>query len=1264
MLVHATLAAAFDLPPVSRYGDAETGIRTNTFDTTQDRDGVIYVASTQLLSFDGDRWQAFPLPGAYAIRRLSFGPDGRLWVAAIGELGWYARAPDRTWVFHSLRPQLPPGERDVGDVWTVAADAAGVTFVTNNRILRWDGTAFTVWAQPTASKLFSTRTPGGVLVHHLETGLYEVDAAGVRLLVAAGILGEAGIPWIERRGALWTFGTSHGFFTYDGQVRRPFAPGLTAFLEANRLSHALRLPDGRIAVGTVRGGIAFVRPSGEIDGFLGAREGLPSSEIRSFFTGRDGELWATTPSHVLRIDVTARSVVFNERSGLPAETIRKFATLNGRLVLAAESGLFRLAENENRFEPLPNFTGRWKDIRGTDRGVIVSGFKGSQIWDGTQATRLHVTNADVLATAPSRHRSGEWLLADGDTIVAAAPGASPRLLLRDLPDFASSIAEDKQGRVWLGSFARGIFTGDPAAGHDVVNASTSATGLPLLTGQTYVRAGADGSIIAVANTGAWYRPADASTFHPVAQYPIGSVGDVSEIDPDGAFWVVQEGSAQSAARVGRILTDGARAWWQTHVVNELAEIGVPRGVFVQALPGDQRLLWIGGTRALLRHAFHARVPLAPAPMPRPPLLRAFVRQAGKAERKLIAGPLPYLTEAIEIELAAADYVRRPLLRLETRIDGLNQAWAPVGADARVMLNGVRDGTYVVRARVVAETGLASEETSFAIEVLPPWWRTAPAYLGGLLAFAATTFFFHRRRVRVLSEQNAILEKRVRQRTEELEAASAAKTEFVANMSHDIRNPLNGIVGLAIALEDTPLTPKQLELVTTLRECSTYLSSLVDDVLDFASIESGKIDLRPGPFAPPELLRSIAETMKSDAIASGASLCLEPDAHLPEHVLGDAGRIQQILVNFVSNALKYAGGQIVLSARVPAQAPDEIEFSVTDAGPGISAADQAALFTKFTRLKSNPRLASIPGTGLGLASCRLLADIMGGSVGLESSPGHGSRFFLRLPLAVSNTPVEAPAATLPNATVLLVEDTDYNAWAAAAVLSRLGLECERARTGAEALRLFGEKRFNVVLLDRNLPDMDGNDVARRIREMESDGEQAVLLAVTAYCTAEDRALCLEAGMDAFVGKPLTPEKLRRVLNETGRRLLTTPPVDIPPAAAESGLDFSLLTYLSDGSRAKLDAHIQRFIASIEDVERQLSAAAAALDFVQLRTTAHRLLGEARLVGSTALAEATTRLESAARSRDGSECTAWLQRVGVEIHAVTAAMHHHRSAGPRA
>jgi CheY-like chemotaxis protein/HPt (histidine-containing phosphotransfer) domain-containing protein len=384
---------------------------------------------------------------------------------------------------------------------------------------------------------------------------------------------------------------------------------------------------------------------------------------------------------------------------------------------------------------------------------------------------------------------------------------------------------------------------------------------------------------------------------------------------------------------------------------------------------------------------------------------------------------------------------------------------------------------------------------------------------------------------------------------------------------------------------------------------------------------------------------------------------------------------------VSNALKYAGGEIRLSAQIPAGAPGEVEFSVADRGDGISEAGQATLFTKFTRLnRTGPH--RIPGTGLGLASCRLLADIMGGAVGVVSRHGEGARFHLRLPLTPAAAPVESTVAQLPNTTVLLVEDTDYNAWAASAVLARLGLSCERARSGAEALALFAANRYNVVLLDRNLPDMDGTEVARRMREIEADTTRSLLLAVTAYCTAEDRALCLDAGMDAFVGKPLTPEKLRKALLDAGRQMVATPTADVAIAAAGAGcpgaapaaadatpaggsdgeiaraaqLDLSVLSYLAGDGEGALPAQIERFLADLDHTQEALTQTRATRDYAAMAAKAHYLLSQARMIGRTSLVAAASHLESAAKRRDASLCDRLLSRVGIELADVREVLRH--------
>ena len=869
---------------------------------------------------------------------------------------------------------------------------------------------------------------------------------------------------------------------------------------------------------------------------------------------------------------------------------------------------------------------------------------------------FYSTLQDAFVAKPSRHWPGSVLISEGRNIVLRDPNGSARVLVQDLPDIAPSIAEDPLGRLWLGTTSRGVLLATPTETPVGAVRGDAAHGLPSFDGPGIAVADRNGRLLIFSPSGGWLLGEDSPAFVPVAGLRPGEILATSDISAGGMLWLAYRENESRPPCIGRIAIAGNHAKWQPHSVEGLWNIGSPSSILAEPTDTGDTVLWIGGTQGLLRHVVSGG-PLAP--QPRAPLLHAFAQGANADTLTPIAGPLPYATRAVLFEFAAPEFAMRPALRMETRIDGIDDRWVPADSSSRRELTAIRDGRYIFRVRTVAETGAISDETNFNFEILAPWWRTTPAIAGLLLALVPAGYGIYRLRVRALQRHNAELERKVSQRTEQLEQASAAKTQFVATMSHDIRNPLNGIVGLALALENTRLDPRQREIVATLRECTTYLSTLVDDVLDFASIEAGRVELRPGPFTPGELLRSVVTMLKADAAVSGASLTVETDPELDTPLLGDAGRIQQILINYVSNALKYAGGRVRLIATIPANSPGEMEFAVVDEGAGISGPEQATLFTKFTRLARAQR-SEVTGTGLGLASCRLLADLMGGSVGVESDPGHGARFYLRLPIVAAQVPVEAPKLSLANTSVLLVEDADYNAWAATAVLAKLGLSCERAHTGQEALRLFGEKRFNLVLLDRNLPDMDGTEVARSIRSLEEDGPRSILLAVTAYCTPQDRALCLESGMDAFVGKPLTPDKLRKILIAAGRRLLTAATMHVSPDAPKPAVDIALLDYMSDGTEQGLVKQVACFLDALAEGETRLTHAATAHDFARLGDAAHYLLSHAKLIGSASLEEAALSLERAARAGDGFAFDELLQRVRREVGAVTEAMRRHRSA----
>lgn len=1253
------IAHDFGFPIITSYWNDAIGDDAQTYCSAQRRDGVLYFGGKTLLSFDGDRWTNTAVPEVSWIQGLDFGPHGRLWTAAEAELGWFQQRPDSRWVFHSLNRYLSPGDVPRGPVLQAFSDGPdGAVFISADRVYRWNGSSFHVWAMPGVRRLNAFRINGSIYVDYRKQGLFRLTAAGPRLLIPQALIGNentGAVIWIDAQPDHWLLATGDGLLMYRHGRTAPFAPAVSTLLRTAAVTCGTRLPTGGYAFGTFRGGIVFMDADGTLDHVLTEKDGLPATSITSLYVDQEGSLWATSPSHIIRVDLDPSSRIFDGRAHLAPQMYRAITRADGHLTVLNGAGVLTLDADRRHFTAIPPLTGSMHDITASPQGLIVSGYRGAWRMTGGKMTTLVSSVGDIQMTLPSRIHPGAYLASEDPNprVVEISPDGSERVIVDRLRAAATSLAEDNRGRLWMGTDSQGAFIAprDPASPAHPESVSQRFH-LPKLEGAAKVRATPEGGVLLFGDKSAWYEPAGSDTLTPVVHFPSRSVIAVSNVTPDGRAWVVHPASRSYAACVAEIIIRHHQARWVPNSVLGFDTIGAPLSIYSETNRAGQPVLWIGGTKGVLRHVVE-RGPMAPRP--RPPLLWAFAREKANAPRQPITGALPFSTRAIEFEFAEPEFARRASIRLQTHIDGVDSGWVPAGADSLRELTAIRDGRYVFRVRAVAESGVASEPTVFSFEVAPPWWRTTPALLLGLAALIPLAYTVYRLRVRTLRRRNAVLEEKVRQRTEELAEASAAKTLFVANMSHDIRNPLNGIVGLTLALEDTRLDGQQREIIATLRECTTYLSSLVDDVLDFASIEAGRVEIRPGPFVPAELLNSVVTTLKSESAKRGALITIETDVEIPAVLQGDAGRIQQILVNYVSNALKYAGGHIRVAASVSTAAPGEIEFSVTDEGPGIPESEQTTLFTKFTRLAA-ARREHIPGTGLGLASCRLLADIMGGSVGVESQPGQGARFFLRLPLvAAAAEPAPMPAdIALPRTSVLLVEDTDYNALAATAVLGKLGLTCDRARNGEEALRMFAANRYNVVLLDRNLPDIDGLEVARRMRELETDGLRALLLAVTAYCTEADRTACLTAGMDAFVGKPLTPEKLRKVLLSAARMLLSTASVDAPAASVGSDLDVTLLKYLADDSENGLSVQVDRFVSTLHEAVEAVATAQQHGTPPALGDAAHHLLGHARMVGATRLIEVAVQFETAARAGDGASVTRLMPVLRNEAAAVTAAL----------
>jgi len=471
-----------------------------------------------------------------------------------------------------------------------------------------------------------------------------------------------------------------------------------------------------------------------------------------------------------------------------------------------------------------------------------------------------------------------------------------------------------------------------------------------------------------------------------------------------------------------------------------------------------------------------------------------------------------------------------------------------------------------------------------------------------------------------------------------EAAARAKATFLAAMSHEIRTPMNGVLGMMDVLEHAGLSAEQLRHVGVMRDSAQSLLRIIDDILDFSKIDAGRMELETLPFTLRGLVESAVDTFAPQARKKGSALFADPSGSGPDWLDGDPTRVRQILFNLVGNALKFTErGFVRISATSAVEADGvRVTLAVQDSGIGMDAAHQTRLFEPFSQADSSTT-RRFGGTGLGLSIVRRLAELMGGGVTVESTPGRGSRFIVTLrcgfataPSPVATRVIAAPAAPRADTPLVLVaDDHPVNRQVMEQQLGLLGLSADLAADGEEALRLWRQRRHGVVLLDIHMPVVDGFAVARSIRrEEEAAGlPRCGLVAVTANALKGEDERCYAAGMDGFVPKPVSLATLSRTLARWIPGLQTTGSAPIEQAGAT--FDPERLRSLFGTDPGTL-AHM--FESFADSAARDLNAVQVADEAGPLAEAAHRLKGAARVVGAQLLAEQAARIEVAARAGD--------------------------------
>ncbi len=1066
---------------------------TYVLQIAQSKDGQIIAGGERIVYYENNEWQIVSGFRKPAIRSLLV--DGTtLWVASLNEIGKIKLPIGAGSRYERLSiPEIA----NAGEFWQLAKIGGLLIATTNEEVWFIDPASQTArhTKLPNKSRLILLPFDGRVLVAQPGRGLWEVTGGELQPLPSPPS-GTGNELW------LWTDGnfvlTGHALYKREGPDYRVVAQ--TRRLTDEGIITSATLWDKYLAISTATKGLALIQlDSGRIT-YVTRASVLPTLALMDVFKDRAGKLWIGSRQGI---------TVFE-----PPRFGHEMTLENSPISAARIDGLFISYEDHGEYYPehgkdetLPRtyetIPSRHGPIFGLWEKIRVGGSEIDTIGNRT-GTMVELPDGNLLTTSTERLYFVD--VAAGKSRLVSGPAA-------EITGFAI-----RGDTLWAATIDGNLYRAPTAPPFTFAKAAklpdSSAAKLHLL-GQTLVVASADSvrfgeHFRVVDHTAGLHNPLLAST-------------------DEGTLWLLGEQAGEQ--RLGRLVSSGDSVGWET-----VDAKGLPQLSETHSLTASGRTLTICGDNKILELETGA---LTATYRLDPPQLQFSIRDSREGDATILDAPPSELgAEQNSLSFSGSlpydEFGERP--RFERRLLPTETAWIPTKGGEKVSYPSLSPLTYTLEVRAT-NLGHVGPVVSHVFTVLPPWYASRGA-VGGYVLLAALGFYFlYRFRTHQIRERNLQLERTVEERTRELAAASAAKTEFLASMSHEIRNPMNGVIGLVNILRDGAVAPKQAHTLKLLHSCAEQLRSTVDDILDFSKIEAGRLTLESSFFDLLDTLEAAAATV--DPTGRAIRFLERPPASLT--LQGDAAKLRQIFANYLSNALKYG---VPPEARVstiltPAEGGVQLTLSVTSSGPTIDKDTLDQFFESFTR-GTEAVERNIHGTGLGLAICKRYAQAMGGDVGAVSTNGE-TTFYLNVPFekvsaAAIAHPVAAPPSTLP-ARALAIEDEDYNRIVLGSILAKMNYTVDWATTGVEALRLARENGYDIVLTDYRLPDTNGVELTRQILRLCPDPKPAVF-AVTAYSTRERRDECLNAGMAGFISKPITLEKLRTTLASWGDRQLTT------------------------------------------------------------------------------------------------------------------------------